>query len=626
PSPPPPSPTCADPHADPLANPPCSSCRPNYSMNVNNVCEDNSCFSATTRVRVKVPSAGMPSGPAPPVWQDTALEDLRIGKPQYGVSHAAVGSCPGPAALVALLPGDPSQLAAACASLHPAWLCVAGSEVECVVPVGTAGMDLSGAITNTAYQLDTCYVYSYVSGKEPAVCSGLGDLECSCRVRVPSWLQSLGPGPPLSLQSHAVRATITHTRLTFTRADGSIGQLSATPTHPYFLPGHSVPLTPALPASPAAAGNVTWATGHAESSCAADTEPPSNLVNVPGGWKPFADVAVGDLMMLSDASSGRLHTTTITAVETVLGYGSFSPLLQGNALIVVEGVAVYTMVLAAHYAVVGPYEVAFSQRLAAQGTSQAVDAAPYSVPGHDVLQATPVVRATIRLPANQQQQEEAQLPHLAAQTCPGQLPELTHTPAAFPSQSSLVEASTGGAMQLNMGLHQQFNKLPLSTPTAAATEQPQPSCSMPGIMQQPSSMQLLAPAQDLLPLWRHCLDHWAISPSLSQSWQRSSPPLASQLALASTGQLALVLEPTAPDAYLDMASVPTSLQPAVRKLLGGCVQLGSRLSDLPFVSSLVDMFIALLEQGGMAGLAALADQQQAGMQFASILDVVGAFA
>ncbi|GFH32564.1 hint domain-containing protein [Haematococcus lacustris] len=456
-------------------------------MNVNNVCEDNSCFSATTRVRVKVPSAGMPSGPAPPVWQDTALEDLRIG-----------------------------------------------SEVECVVPVGTAGMDLSGAITNTAYQLDTCYVYSY---------------------------------------SHAVRATITHTRLTFTRADGSIGQLSATPTHPYFLPGHSVPLTPALPASPAAAGNVTWATGHAESSCAADTEPPSNLVNVPGGWKPFADVAVGDLMMLSDASSGRLHTTTITAVETVLGYGSFSPLLQGNALIVVEGVAVYTMVLAAHYAVVGPYEVAFSQRLAAQGTSQAVDAAPYSVPGHDVLQATPVVRATIRLPANQQQQEEAQLPHLAAQTCPGQLPELTHTPAAFPSQSSLVEASTGGAMQLNMGLHQQ-PAAPVASLPGSLGHQPQ---------LEPELAALLAAA---------CLaactgEHWPAGPG-----PRANGPR----------------------------------RPAVRKLLGGCVQLGSRLSDLPFVSSLVDMFIALLEQGGMAGLAALADQQQAGMQFASILDVVGAFA
>ncbi|KAL6760141.1 hypothetical protein V8C86DRAFT_2561507 [Haematococcus lacustris] len=445
-------------------------------------------------------------GPVASVWQDTALEDLRIG-----------------------------------------------SEVECVVPVGTAAMDQLGGITNTAYQLSTCYVYYY---------------------------------------SHAVRTTLAHTRLTFTRADGSSGQLAATPTHPYFAPGHPVPLTPALPpASAAAAGNATRARGHAQPSREADTQHPATRVNVPGGWKPFGDVVVGDLVLLRDASSGQLHTTTITAVERVLEYGSFSPLLQGNALIVLQGVAVYTMVLAAHHAATGPYERAFSQRLLS--TPPAGDAAAHAIHSdcHSNQQATPIV------------------------TYPGQLPGLPPTPAAFPRQLSPIEASIGAGVQLDMG-HQQ---LP-STETNVLTEQSQPSGTMPG------SMQLLTSDQDLLPLWRHCLEHWAISPGLSHSWQCSSPPLASQLALVSTGQLPLVLEPMAPDAYLDMTSIPTALQPAVRKLLGGCVQLGSRLSDLPFFSSLVDTIQGLIHQHGLAGAVALVLQEQAGVPVTSIIDVVAAFA
>ncbi|KAJ9525323.1 hypothetical protein QJQ45_020864, partial [Haematococcus lacustris] len=377
------------------------------------------------------------------------------------------------------------------ASVPSAWLRVAGSEVECVVPVGTAAMDQLGGITNTAYQLSTCYVYYY---------------------------------------SHAVRTTLAHTRLTFTRADGSSGQLAATPTHPYFAPGHPVPLTPALPpASAAAAGNATRARGHAQPSREADTQHPATRVNVPGGWKPFGDVVVGDLVLLRDASSGQLHTTTITAVERVLEYGSFSPLLQGNALIVLQGVAVYTMVLAAHHAATGPYRARLLSTPSLDTTSRGCSSTCHSC----CLSFKPAGNADCDLPW----------------TAPWTPPHTCCLPAA-------VEPDRGVYW----------------------------TCC---------------------PLWRHCLEHWAISPGLSQSWQCSSPPLASQLALVSTGQLPLVLEPMAPDAYLDMTSVPTALQPAVRKLLGGCVQLGSRLSDLPFFSSLVDTLQGMIHQHGVAGAVAL---------------------
>ncbi|KAL6755544.1 hypothetical protein V8C86DRAFT_2673311 [Haematococcus lacustris] len=185
------------------------------------------------------------------------------------------------------------------------------------------------------------------------------------------------------------------------------------------------------------------------------------------------------------------------------------------------------MVLAVYHAYSRPHEAAFSQRLAAPAAPQAVDAA-HSVRSHEAHQATLVVQASILLAADQQQQGEAQLPHWAAQTCPGsELPGLPHTPPAFTSQLSPIETSAGGAVQLDMGRHQ-----PSPTQTAASTEQPRPSCSMPGSMQQPGSMQLWAPARELLPLWRHCLDHWAVGPSLSHGCQRSSPRLALHLALA----------------------------------------------------------------------------------------------
>ncbi|GFH19549.1 hypothetical protein HaLaN_16511 [Haematococcus lacustris] len=232
------------------------------------------------------------------------------------------------------------------------------------MPVGKAGVDASGSATNTAYQLGTCHVMYY---------------------------------------THAVRATLNQTRLTFTRADGSTGQLTATPNHRYLLPGHPVPLNrpPTMP--PAAAGNHTWEGEQAEVQ--AGRRCLSDVSHVPGGCKTFGQVVVGDLVLLRDEGSGCLHTSTITAVETVEEYGSFTPLLTGNALLLPEGVATHTVARTAYLMGLAPYEAAFSQRLASDA-AHAQEASPLSMQlptlGPAGSQAVPVVRATIDMPMDEE--------------------------------------------------------------------------------------------------------------------------------------------------------------------------------------------------------------------------------
>ncbi|KAL6763569.1 hypothetical protein V8C86DRAFT_246025 [Haematococcus lacustris] len=561
PSPPPPSPSCSDPYADPYSNPPCGACLPGYQSE-NLLCVVI-CFAASTRVKVKAPQLGSApgSGPSPgkapeqaaastPRWLHMALEDLRIG-----------------------------------------------SEVECLMPVGKAGVDASGAATNTAYQLGTCHVMYY---------------------------------------THAVRATLNQTRLTFTRADGSTGQLTATPNHRYLLPGHPVPLNRPPAMLPAAAGNHTLEREQAEVQ--AGRRCLSDVAHVPGGCKTFGQVVVGDLVLLRDESSGCLHTSTITEVETVEEYGSFTPLLTGNALLVPEGVATHTVARTAYLMGLAPYEAAFSQRLAADA-AHAQEASPLSMQlltlGSADTQAVPVVRATVHMPTGD---GNAQLTPPLAETCPGQVPSLARPLHTKPSWrlTSLDYSAAGATSLLDTAIH--VPSLHRRKPAAPDQAQPKPQLSCPttasalhqrGDSQQAESIgDIPVPASDLLPLWRHCLEHWTVNASLSRTWQRSSPPLVPLLALASMGQLQLVTEPRAPDAYLDMASVPAQLQPAVRQLLGSCVQLGARMGDLPFTSPAGHVFKTLLAQMGeesFAALSTVAIQQQASKTALSLFDVVAMF-
>ncbi|KAL6758467.1 hypothetical protein V8C86DRAFT_2595040 [Haematococcus lacustris] len=465
------------------------------------------------------------------------------------------------------------------------------------MPVGKAGVDASGAATNTAYQLGTCHVMYY---------------------------------------THAVRAILNQTRLTFTRANGSTGQLTATPSHRYLLPGHPVPLNRPPTMLPAAAGSLTRAGEQAEVQ--AGRRCLSDVAHVPGGCKTFGQVVVGDLVLLRDESSGCLHTSTITEVETVEEYGSFNPLLTGNALLVPEGVAAHMVARTAFQLGLAPYEAAFSQRLAADA-AHAQEATPLSMQlptlGSADTQAVPVVRATIDMPGGNC---KAQLTPPLAETCPGQGPSLARPFHTKPSWhlTSLDYSAAGATSLLDTAIH-----VPPSHPRKPASldpAQPTPQLSCPttapslhqhGDSQQAESMgDMSVPASDLLPLWRHCLEHWTVNASLSRTWQRSSPALAPQLALASMGQLQLVTEPRAPDAYLDMASVPAQLQPAVRQLLGSCVRLGARMGDLPFTSSAAHVFITLLahmDEESFAALSTVAVQQQASKKALSLFDVVAMF-
>ncbi|KAL6747880.1 hypothetical protein V8C86DRAFT_1250507 [Haematococcus lacustris] len=459
------------------------------------------------------------------------------------------------------------------------------------MPVGRAGVDALGAATNTAYQLGTCHVMYY---------------------------------------TYAVRTTMNQTRLTFTRADGSTGQLTATPKHRYLLPGHPVPLDrpPAMP--PASAGNLTRAGEQAE--VWAGRRCLSDVAHVPGGCKTFGQVVVGDLVLLRDEGSGCLHTSTITAVETVEDYGSFTPLLTGNALLVPEGVATHTVARTAYLLGLSPYEAAFSQRLAADA-AHAQEASPPSMQpptlSSAASQAVPVVRATAHMPVGN---GEAQLTPPLAETCPGQGPSLARPFHTKPSWrlTSLDYSAAGATSLLDSAIQAQ--------PTAIqAQPAPQLTCPItaPSLHQRGDSQQaegiigsMPVPASDLLPLWRHCLEHWTVSANLSRTWQRSSPPLATQLALASMGQLCLVTEPRAPDAYLDMASVPAQLQPAVRQLLSSCVQLGARMGDLPFTSPAGHVFktlLAQMDEESFAALSTVAVQQQASGTALSVFDVVAMF-
>ncbi|KAJ9523109.1 hypothetical protein QJQ45_023910 [Haematococcus lacustris] len=502
------------------------------------------------------PGLGSGTGKAPeqaaastPRWQHTALEDLRIG-----------------------------------------------SEVECLMPVGKAGVDALGSATNTAYQLRTCHVMYY---------------------------------------THAVRAILNQTRLTFTRADGSTGQLTATPSHRYLLPGHPVPLNRPPPTS-AAAGNHTLEREQAEVQAGGRCL--SDVAHVPGGCKTFGQVVVGDLVLLRDESSGCLHTSTITEVETVEEYGSFNPLLTGNALLVPEGVAAHMVARTAFQLGLAPYEAAFSQRLAADA-AHAQEATPLSMQlptlGSADTQAVPVVRATIDMPGGNC---EAQLTPPLAETFSGQVPSLARPFHTKPSWrlTSLDYSAAGATSLLDTAIH-----VPPSHPRKPASPdqaQPTPQLSCPttasalhppvDIQQAESMGDMPVVASDLLPLWRHCLEHWTVNASLSRTWQRSSPALAPQLTLASMGQLQLVTEPRAPDAYLDMASVPAQLQPAVRQLLGSCVQLGARMGDLPFTSSAAHVFMTLLahmDEESFASLSTVAVQQQASGTALSLFDVVAMF-
>ncbi|KAL6747809.1 hypothetical protein V8C86DRAFT_2896849 [Haematococcus lacustris] len=227
---------------------------------------------------------------------------------------------------------------------------------------------------------------------------------------------------------------------------------------------------------------------------------------------------------------------------------------------------------------------------------------------------------------------EAQLSHPTAQTCPEQLPGFTFPPAAFTVPLSRLEqqAAAGGMLLLDMAT---YVSAPPHRPATSGQVWPQPQLACPStapsLQQQSGGVRGRAAAgADLLPLWRHCLEHWAVNASLSRSWQRSSTPLALQLAQASSGQLPLVTLPVAPDAYLDMASIPGPMQPAVRQLLSSCVQLGSRMGDLPFVSSAAAVFQTLLDHpgaGALAALSSLAVQQQASATAVSLLDVLALF-
>ncbi|KAL6755253.1 hypothetical protein V8C86DRAFT_2681174 [Haematococcus lacustris] len=465
------------------------------------------------------------------------------------------------------------------------------------MPVGKAGVDASGSAINTAYQLGTCHVIYY---------------------------------------THAMRATLNHTRLTFTRADGSTGQLTATPRHRYLLPGHPVPLNRPHTMLPAAAGNLTRAGEQAEVQ--AGRRCLSDVAHVLGGSKTFGQVVVGDLVLLRDEGSGCLHTSTITEVESIVEYGGFTPLLTGNALLVPEGVATHTVASTAHQMGLAPLQAAFSQRLAADA-AQAQEATPLSMQlpalGTADTQAFPVVRATIDIPGVNC---EAQLTPPLAETCPGQGPSLARPFHTRPSWrlTSLDYSAAGAASLLDTAIHvpssnsrkpaapdQVQPTLQLTCPTTA------PSLHQRGDNQQAESMgDMSVPAFDLLPLWRHCLEHWTLNASLSRTWQRSSPLLAPQLALASMGQLQLVTEPRAPDAYLDMASVPAQLQPELRQMLGGCVQLGARMGDLPFTSPAARVFKTLLgqmDEGSFASLSTVAVQQQASGSALSFFDVVAMF-
>ncbi|GFH26502.1 hypothetical protein HaLaN_24664, partial [Haematococcus lacustris] len=184
------------------------------------------------------------------------------------------------------------------------------------------------------------------------------------------------------------------------------------------------------------------------------------VAHVPGGWKPFGDVVVGDLVLLRDASSGQLHTTTITAVETVLEYGSFNPVLQGHALLLPEGVAAYNVLRTAYQLGLAPYDAAFSHRLTPAATD-AERAAPQpqqqlrSALTSAASPATPVVHAHIRMSADDGLEGvvEAQLSHPAAQTCPERLPSFTFPPAASAFTVPLSRLEAGGMLLLDMATY-----------------------------------------------------------------------------------------------------------------------------------------------------------------------------
>ncbi|KAJ9508966.1 hypothetical protein QJQ45_028303, partial [Haematococcus lacustris] len=427
--------------------------------------------------------------------------------------------------------------------------------VECLVPVGQGRVDAQGGRHNTAYQLDVCRVYYY---------------------------------------SHAVRAMRPMVQLTYTRADGSNGSLEATPHHTFFVPDRPVtlqrdstaqpspgphpahlqlPQTAAARAAPQTgsellSGRAAEVVRAGALAGAAEPDQPQ-VLHVAGSWTSFRQVRVGDLVLLREPLTGQLYTAVITHTASVERYGNLNPLLTKQGILVLEGAVVPCGTFTHNTLMYSAFEAVFLQHMAATG------------------QATNTLMPDAHIRAG-------------ARATPRNMSLLWGRPEQVvgPQGSSLcgpLALAQGSQAVAHPATLTASPALPLTALDALHAHGPQP-------------------APELLPLWGHCLEHWALSSDLAHSWRHAAPhphatPLLSmqlRRSNSSAGGAGDQQGLGAPDAVLDLHRVAPALQPWLRLLLAnGCTQLGMRLGDAPQLSSMVALSQAVAGQQGPLDLGRL---------------------
>ncbi|KAJ9510077.1 hypothetical protein QJQ45_011719 [Haematococcus lacustris] len=313
--PPPPSPSCPDPCADPNTNPPCTTCIGGGTIGSCN-CD---CFPAAARLRVLATAcpgescavdpadAAMAAAKGGSNWQDTALEDLLIG-----------------------------------------------DAVECLVPVGQGHVDAQGGRHNTAYQLDVCRVYYYshaVRAVRPMV----------------QLTYTRADGSNGSLEATPHHTFFVPNRPAAAAASHPTAQHSPGP-HPTHL---QLPQAAAVRAAPQPSAELLSGRAadvvRAGALAGAPGPEDSQVLHVAGSWITFRQVRVGDLVLLREPLTSQLYTAVITHTASVERYGNLNPLLTKQGILVLEGAVVPCGTFTHNTLMYSAYEAAFLQHMAATG-------------------------------------------------------------------------------------------------------------------------------------------------------------------------------------------------------------------------------------------------------------------
>ncbi|KAL6763188.1 hypothetical protein V8C86DRAFT_2502575 [Haematococcus lacustris] len=278
-------------------------------------------------------------------------------------------------------------------------------------------------------------------------------------------------------------------------------------------------------------------------------------------------VQVGDLVLLREPLTSRLYTAIITHTASVERYGNLNPLLTKQGILVLEGAVVPCGTFTHNTLMYSAYEAVFLQHMAATG------------------QATNTLMPNAHM--------EGAGAHAAARN----MSLLWGGPEQVVGQQG---SSPCGPLALAQG--------------SQAVVHPAILTASPALTLTALDAHVPQPAPELLPLWHHCLEHWALSPDLAHFWLHAAPhphatpllalqPRRSNSSAAGAGDQQGL---GAPDAVLDLHRVAPALQPWLRLLLAnGCTQLGMRLGDAPQLSSMVALSQAVAGRQGPLDLARL---------------------